>query len=79
MCVMLAEEWKKFALIYSPAILYGFLPPEGYAHWMDFVGTVRSVLEKVTPAGIEAGTYYTILHVGCVFCLMHVCLFILYF
>lgn len=48
-----AEDWKKFALVYSPAILYGYLSPDAYGDWMKFVRAIRLLCAPITKESLE--------------------------
>lgn len=50
-----AEEWKKWALIYAPAVLYRLLTAAAHAHFMHFVLGISLLLSKVTDAGLNQG------------------------
>ena len=43
-----AEEWQKWLLVYSPALLYGILPPDAFAFYMALVEAVRILMVPFT-------------------------------
>lgn len=53
----LAEEWKKWLLVYSPALLYGFLPDLAFAFYMALVTAIRVLMTPFTEQLLQKGQY----------------------
>lgn len=56
---MKAEEWKKWILIFAPAVLYRVLPYAAHEHLMHFVTGINLLLGKVTVLGLQQGNHNT--------------------
>jgi hypothetical protein len=50
-----AEDFWKYGLHYSPALLYGYLPTDRFKNWMRFVTAISLLSKPVSEEAIVKG------------------------
>jgi hypothetical protein len=52
-----AEEWQKWLLIYSPALLYGYLKADAFQFYLSLVTAIQILMVPFTEQQLNRGKY----------------------